>query len=153
MPVIDLVSLKVSHDFGAMEEGDIKILTLRDSQILDNEGKQCFTISLIFQFLTTTIEDELQNVKMAESEQMKKNSDLKTKSQMYTGYDDDEFLTPRTMQSILAKYNEDIDSVGQAVFHFGSRIMDNASKIAQAELESGPIAVNTPLLPIDYTNE
>ena len=37
--VEDLAGLKVSHDFEAMEEGEDRILTLKDSRILDNEGK------------------------------------------------------------------------------------------------------------------
>lgn len=36
--VEDLVGLKVSHDFEEMDEGDARILTLKDSRILDNEG-------------------------------------------------------------------------------------------------------------------
>lgn len=34
----DLEGLKVSHDFEDMEEGEARILTLKDSRILDNEG-------------------------------------------------------------------------------------------------------------------
>ncbi len=34
----DLEGLKVSHDFEGMEEGEARILTLKDSRILDNEG-------------------------------------------------------------------------------------------------------------------
>lgn len=35
----DLVGLKVSHDFEEMDEGEARILTLKDSRILDNEGR------------------------------------------------------------------------------------------------------------------
>ena len=35
----DLEGLKVTHDFDAMDEGESRILTLKDSRILDNEGK------------------------------------------------------------------------------------------------------------------
>jgi len=38
-PVEDLVGLKVSHDFDEMDEGEARILTLKDSRILDNEGE------------------------------------------------------------------------------------------------------------------
>ncbi|KAJ7285000.1 SART-1 family-domain-containing protein [Mycena rebaudengoi] len=69
----DLVGLKVSHDFEDMDDGDARILTLKDSRILDNE------------------EDELQNVEMAEDERNKKNKELKIKKRDYTGYDDEEF--------------------------------------------------------------
>ena len=34
----DLEGIKVSHDFEGMEEGEARILTLKDSRILDNEG-------------------------------------------------------------------------------------------------------------------
>ena len=34
----DLEGLKVSHDFEGLEEGEARILTLKDSRILDNEG-------------------------------------------------------------------------------------------------------------------
>lgn len=34
----DLAGLKVSHDFEKLNEGEDRILTLKDSRILDNEG-------------------------------------------------------------------------------------------------------------------
>ena len=34
----DLEGLKVSHDFTEMDEGESRVLTLKDSRILDNEG-------------------------------------------------------------------------------------------------------------------
>lgn len=34
----DLEGLKVAHDFEELGEGDERILTLKDSRILDNEG-------------------------------------------------------------------------------------------------------------------
>jgi hypothetical protein len=38
----DLEGLKVGHDFDALDEGDARILTLKDSRILDNEGEQLY---------------------------------------------------------------------------------------------------------------
>lgn len=38
----DLEGLKVSHDFDAMDEGEMRVLTLKDTRILDNEGT-CFS--------------------------------------------------------------------------------------------------------------
>ena len=35
----DLAGLKVSHDFEELAEGEDRILTLKDSRILDNEGR------------------------------------------------------------------------------------------------------------------
>ena len=34
----DLEGLKVAHDFDEMEDGEERILTLKDSRILENEG-------------------------------------------------------------------------------------------------------------------
>ncbi len=34
----DLTGLKVSHDFEGLKEGEDRILTLKDSRILDDEG-------------------------------------------------------------------------------------------------------------------
>jgi hypothetical protein len=34
----DLAGLKVGHDLNALQEGEDRILTLKDSRILDNEG-------------------------------------------------------------------------------------------------------------------
>jgi hypothetical protein len=38
--VEDLVGIKVGHDLDGLVEGEEQILTLKDSRILDNEGKQ-----------------------------------------------------------------------------------------------------------------
>ena len=38
----DLEGLKVGHDFTDMDEGEARILTLKDSRILDNEGLHQF---------------------------------------------------------------------------------------------------------------
>lgn len=38
----DLEGLKVSHDLDGLEEGEDRILTLKDSRILDNEGSGYF---------------------------------------------------------------------------------------------------------------
>ncbi len=36
----DLEGLKVAHDMEALDEGEEKILTLKDSRILENEGER-----------------------------------------------------------------------------------------------------------------
>jgi U4/U6.U5 tri-snRNP-associated protein 1 len=36
----DLEGLKVSHDFDDMAEGEARVLTLKDSRILDNDGER-----------------------------------------------------------------------------------------------------------------
>ncbi|KAG1781666.1 SART-1 family-domain-containing protein [Suillus placidus] len=128
----DLVGLKVSHDFEDLGEGDARILTLKDSRILDNE------------------EDELQNVEMAEEERTRKNNELKIKRRDYTGYDDDEFGDGKagTKRSILAKYDEDIEGSREIDFRLGNSVTSTTISGVQARQE--PASVNKSLLSIDY---
>ena len=58
------------------------------------------------------VEDELQNIEMAEEERRKKRQELKIKKRDYTGYDDDEFAEGNQglmKRSILSKYDEEIE--------------------------------------------
>ncbi len=70
------------------------------------------------------VEDELQNVEMAEEERRQKNKELKVKRRDYTGYDDEEFQEGNQgmKQSILAKYDEELegpkDTVSPQFFYF-----------------------------------
>jgi len=49
----DLEGLKVSHDFDEMDDGESRILTLKDSRLLDNEGTVtcCYGIVSLSDFL------------------------------------------------------------------------------------------------------
>ncbi|KAJ7650239.1 SART-1 family-domain-containing protein [Roridomyces roridus] len=129
----DLVGLKVSHDFEDMDEGDARILTLKDSRILDNE------------------EDELQNVEMAEAERTKKNNELKIKKRDYTGYDDEEFVPGHEgmKRSVLSKYDEDIDGVQETGFRLGNSVQTKAAKLEEKKFAAAAV-VNKSLLSIDY---
>ncbi|KAF8071950.1 SART-1 family-domain-containing protein [Lyophyllum atratum] len=129
----DLAGLKVSHDFDEMDEGEARILTLKDSRILDNE------------------EDELQNVEMAEEERTRKNLDLKIKKRDYTGYDDEEFVEGNQglKRAVLAKYDETIDGTQETGFRLGSSAV--SLKTQQEERKHQAAAsVNKSLLSIDY---
>ena len=86
----NLGDLKVSHDFDGLTEGNARILMLKDSRILDNEGN--IHTHSYFVFSCRRSEDELQNMEMAEAECTKKNQELKIKCHDYTGYDDEEFV-------------------------------------------------------------
>ncbi|KAG5638775.1 hypothetical protein H0H81_010196 [Sphagnurus paluster] len=147
----DLVGLKVSHDFDEMDEGEARILTLKDSRILDNEGSMthfCFG----YQVTQLYAEDELQNVEMAEDERTKKNNELKIKKRDYTGYDDDEFVEGNQglKRSVLAKYDDAINGTQETGFRLGSSVV--SSKARQEEQKHQvAAAVNKSLLSIDYT--
>lgn len=120
MSTEDLVGLKVSHDFEAMDEGDARILTLKDSRILDHEGMRYLNFRLTICLTNFIIEDELQNVEMAEEERTKKSNEMKIKKRDYTGYDDDEFTAGNEgmKRAVLAKYDEDIEGTRDTVSGF-----------------------------------
>ncbi|PFH52974.1 hypothetical protein AMATHDRAFT_45880 [Amanita thiersii Skay4041] len=129
----DLEGLKVSHDFDELNEGEARILTLKDSRILDNE------------------EDELQNIEMAEEEKTKKNQELKIKRRDYTGYDDDEFVegTQGMKRAVLAKYDEFLEGPKEMGFRLGSSVISTRVQ-RETEQQQAAAAVNKSLLTIDY---
>ncbi|KAF5342501.1 hypothetical protein D9611_001529 [Ephemerocybe angulata] len=130
----DIVGLKVSHDFDGMEDGEARILTLKDSRILDNE------------------EDELHNVEMAEEEVRKKNKELRIKRRDYTGYDDDEFAEGNQglmKRSILAKYDEEIEGSKSTEFRLGASMPSRKAQ-QEEERKQEAASVNKSLLSIDY---
>ena len=67
-----------------------------------------------------SVEDELQNVEMAEHERTKKNNELKIKKKDYTGYDDDEFVagSDGMKKKLLAKYDEELEGGAETVSSF-----------------------------------
>ena len=120
----DLEGLKVSHDFDEMAEGEAKVLTLKDSRILDNEGV-CQFRQTEGSFTCVHLEDELQNVEMAEEDRRKKNQELKIKRHDYTGYDDEEFEPGKAgvRRGVLSKYDTVID---------GEKAMVSLSRLGRA---------------------
>ena len=67
--------------------------------------------------LTHGLEDELQNIDMAEREREKKNQELKIKRRDYTGYDDDEFApgADPMKRAVLSKYDEFLEGPKETV--------------------------------------
>ncbi|TFY83285.1 hypothetical protein EWM64_g731 [Hericium alpestre] len=130
----DLEGLKVSHDFDELEEGEARILTLKDSRILENE------------------EDELQNVEMAEQERTKERIETKIKNRSYTGYDDEEFVAGREgmKRQVLSKYDEFLEGAKETGFRLGASGPALSAAVRQ-EQEQAAAAVNKSLLSIDYT--
>lgn len=129
----DLVGLKVSHDFEELAEGDGRILTLKDSRILDDE------------------EDVLQNVELAEEERTRKNKELKIKRRDYTGYDDDEFAEGKQgmKRSVLAKYDEEIQGTHETGFRLGSSAAPK-EVVESVQPEHDVVKLNRKVLSIDY---
>ncbi|GLB40444.1 putative SART-1 family protein [Lyophyllum shimeji] len=128
----DLEGLKVSHDFDEMDEGEARILTLKDSRILDNE------------------EDELQNIEMAEAERTRKNLESKIKKRDYTGYDDEEFEGNIGMKrSVLSKYDDVINGTQETGFRLGSSVVSTKAN-QEEQKHQAAASVNKSLLSIGY---
>ncbi|KAI8603911.1 SART-1 protein [Dissophora ornata] len=86
-----LAGLRVGHDMSDFQEGEERILTLKDSTILENEEQG----------------DELINIQMTEQERLEKNLENKKKKNrpVYSGYDDDEFVLGNK-KGLLSQYDE-----------------------------------------------
>ncbi|KAG0038780.1 hypothetical protein BGZ82_010843 [Podila clonocystis] len=87
-----LSGLRVGHDMDDFGEGEERILTLKDSSILENEEDG----------------DELINIQMSERERLNKNLENKKKKNkpVYSGFDDDEFTGKK--KSLLSQYDEEL---------------------------------------------
>jgi U4/U6.U5 tri-snRNP-associated protein 1 len=115
------------------------------------------------------LDDELQNVEMAEAERTKERNELKIKRRDYTGYDDDEFVEGREgmKRRILSKYDEFLEGPKETVsniesvlsrfihlefkgFRLGASELSNAPNMRIEEQVAAP--VNRALLSIDYAS-
>ncbi|KAG0051122.1 hypothetical protein BGZ83_004067 [Gryganskiella cystojenkinii] len=103
-----LAGLRVGHDMSDFGEGEERILTLKDSTILENEEEG----------------DELINVQMSERERLEKNLENKKKKNrpVYSGFDDDEFVLGKK-KSLLSQYDEVLGTeTGNEGFVIGKKI-------------------------------
>ncbi|CAG8460709.1 22571_t:CDS:10 [Cetraspora pellucida] len=87
--------MQVVHDVSEFQDGQERILVLKDSSILENEEEG----------------DQLISIQLEEQQRLKKNLENKKKKPVYTGYDDEEFNFGGgvTKKSILAHYDEEIE--------------------------------------------
>lgn len=83
----DLTGIKVGHDMSSFLEGDEQVLTLKDTNLLDESAE----------------EDELENLELREREKLNERLELKKKKPVYDPNDIDE----TGERSILAHYDED----------------------------------------------
>ncbi|CAG8515278.1 7446_t:CDS:10 [Dentiscutata erythropus] len=67
--------MQVVHDISEFQDGEERILVLKDSSILENEEEG----------------DQLVSIQLEEQQRLKKNLENKKKKPVYTGYDDEEF--------------------------------------------------------------
>ncbi|PWN52489.1 hypothetical protein IE53DRAFT_385065 [Violaceomyces palustris] len=135
----DLAGLRVAHDLDDFEEGEERILTLKDSRILDGE------------------DDELMDLGLEQKERDKINLERKKGIREYTGLDDEEFgiETVGRKRGVLSKYDADIDDNGfkkdeDSGFVLGAGTKPSRSEAARQEMEAQAAASNRKLLSLDY---
>jgi len=83
----DLTGIKVGHDVSSFLDGDEQVLTLKDTNVLDESAD----------------EDELENLDLREQEKLKERLELKKKKPIYDPNDIDE----TGERGILSHYDED----------------------------------------------
>lgn len=133
----DLVGLRVGHNADEFEEGEERILTLRDAGVLDEA------------------DDELMDAALDQAERDAKHLQRKQGAKEYTGLDDEEALTGRK-RGVLAKYDADLPdanlaSSADAGFRLGESlsIADRQARLRQ-EAEQAAKLANKQLLSLDY---
>lgn len=143
----DLAGLRVAHDVDdfdlqAGEEG--KVLTLRDSRILDGG------------------EDELMDAELEQRELDRINDERKKGPKQYTGLDDDEVESAAygRKKGVLSKYDADIPGSGMRESDGGGFTLGGPSETSaerkeskRREMEEEARRKNRTLLNLDYTSE
>ena len=113
----DLEGLKVSRDFEGLEEGEARILTLKDSRILDNEGEYmriCCYCALISHKLQRM---SCRTSKWQSASARRRIRSFKIMRRDYTGYDDDESAAGAAgmKRALLSKYDEFLEGPKETV--------------------------------------
>ncbi|UZJ52963.1 hypothetical protein CBS101457_002283 [Exobasidium rhododendri] len=137
----DLKGLRVGHDMDEIDleaGGEGRVLTLRDSKILEGE------------------DDELMDSALEAAEKDKVNAERKKGVKKYSGLDDDDFRADQVgrKKGVLSKYDNDIESSGIKQDD-GGFVLGGSSQ-SRTEREEGKRReteqmLNRTLLDLDYT--
>ncbi|SNX86826.1 related to SNU66 - component of the U4/U6.U5 snRNP complex [Melanopsichium pennsylvanicum] len=134
----DLAGLRVGHDADEFDEGEERILTLRDAGVLDDA------------------DDELMDSALEQAERDAKNLERKKGAKEYNGLDDEEASTGRK-RGVLAKYDAllpegEVASNVESGFRLGASVSaaDRQARLRQ-EAEEAAKRANKQLLSLDYT--
>ncbi|KAK0553153.1 hypothetical protein OC846_002641 [Tilletia horrida] len=135
----DLAGLRVGHDFDEFDEGEERILTLRDARVLEDA------------------EDELVDNVIAQREKDTLNEERRKGAKKYTGLDDEEFGTETAVgkkRGILSKYDAEdgedaLRANGDSGFRIGGPIV-NKDEVKAKQAEEAARLANRTLLNLDY---
>ncbi|KAH7642850.1 u4/u6.u5 tri-snrnp-associated protein 1-like [Dermatophagoides farinae] len=127
----DLKGLAIGHKADSIQEGKQIVLTLRDKDVLDEQ------------------EDVLENVNIVDDERAAKNVDNRKKRPEYRPYDDDEFdmqqeqFLASKKQSLLGKYDEEIDGPKNEMFRIGSTINTRNNQLGSFKMDADTSTTTT----------
>lgn len=115
----NLDGLSIGHKIDSFQEGHQLILTLKDKDVLGDEG------------------DVLENISLVDKEKADKNVKNKSKRPEYRPYDDEEFEEYETnikdkKPSLLSKYDEEIDGPIYETFRIGTTIERKKTNLAES---------------------
>ncbi|KAK1772951.1 SART-1 protein [Phialemonium atrogriseum] len=111
----DIAGIKVGHDMTSFLDGDEQVLTLKDTNVLDEEES----------------EDELENQELREREKLTERLELKKKKPVYDPNDFDD----TGERSILAQYDEEISGKKKKLFKLNQ--LETSTELA--DILDGPV--------------
>lgn len=111
----DIAGIKVGHDMTSFLDGDEQVLTLKDTNVLDEEES----------------EDELENQDLREREKLTERLELKKKKPVYDPNDFDD----TGERSILAQYDEEISGKKKKLFKLNQ--LETSTELA--DILDGPV--------------
>ncbi|KAK9768601.1 hypothetical protein K7432_000663 [Basidiobolus ranarum] len=131
----NLGGIKVAHNLGDFDDGEV-ILTLKDSNILEEEG------------------DELTNIQLEEQEKLRQNIENKKKRPIYTGYDDEEFQGDiGGKRTILSHYDDEIDGPKKDFFVLNTKGEASLDRERERQEVSAKLKSQAVTLSFDKMNE
>lgn len=114
-------NIRIAHDVGDFQEGEITTLTLRDRKLLDTKGRA----------LDADDEDELINVNLDDAERQKELLERKKKSSqpVYRGFDDDHSSGKK---SLLSQYDDVLEPTKERTKRSGLSLSDYGTVRAES---------------------
>ncbi|KAG5460407.1 MAG: SART-1 protein, partial [Olpidium bornovanus] len=150
----DLAGIRIGHDFSEFAEGEEKILTLKDTSVLDDGApKDVFFVLL----LPLSRGDELVSAQISEAARARKNVENKRGRKAYTAYDDDEFteMGAPNKRTILSQYDEEEERAGFVLGGQGLRTTRPVGRpasvdagLVEEKLQSQSLAYNCEHFPV-----
>ena len=129
----ELDGIRVAHDINDIDGGDDVILTLQDTNVLEDDAN-----------------DELINSTLLDRDRLKSKLDSKKRKSVYAGFEDEDNVDSAT-PNILARYDEDIDA--RPVKKAGFQISANGVPTSLADKPPSDESRHLVSLDVDMTEQ